>query len=254
MVEIVPIPALDDNYVWLIRNDRAAAAVDPGEAAPVLHYLKRHSLELTAILITHHHHDHTGGNAELLACFHVPVYGPRGELVATVNRPLGEGCKAVIAEPAVQLEVLDTPGHTPGHLSYYGLNSLFCGDTLFACGCGRLLGGTAAQMTASLQRLAGLPDTTRIFCAHEYTLANIRFALSVEPDNPALQQREATERDKRALGLPTLPSTIGLEKQTNPFLRLGEPAVIQAASRFSGQSLSDPVSVFAALREWKNRH
>lgn len=254
MVEIVPIPALSDNYIWLIRNERAAAAVDPGDAAPVFDYLERHGLELAAILITHHHHDHTGGNAELLTRFEVPVYGPRGEFIATVNQPLAEGDKAVIAELAVQLEVLDTPGHTAGHLGYYGLNSLFCGDTLFACGCGRLFEGTPAQMAASLKKLAHLPDMVRVYCAHEYTLANIRFALSVEPDNPVLLQREATEHDKRAHDLPTLPSTIGLEKQTNPFLRLDEPAVIQAASRFAGRSLSDPVSIFAALREWKNRY
>lgn len=254
MTEIIPVPAFEDNYIWLICSGRDAVAVDPGDAAPVLEYLARHSLRLAAILNTHHHRDHVAGNAGLLKRFgNMPVFGPRGESIAGVNRPVAEGDTVAIAAPSLRFGVLDTPGHTAGHIAYYGADMLFCGDTLFGCGCGRLFEGTPAQMTASLQKLAALPDDTRVYCAHEYTLANIRFALAVGPDNAALRQRETSARQARANGLPTLPSTLALEKRTNPFLRLDEPAVAEAASRFAGRRLDDPASVFAALREWKNR-
>lgn len=249
---VIPIAAFDDNYIWLIRDDRHAAAIDPGDADPVLSYLREHSLQLVAILNTHHHPDHTGGNAELAARFPVTVYGPAREGIAEVTRPVAEGETVFLPQLALQLSVLDIPGHTAGHVAYYGANWLFCGDTLFGCGCGRLFDGTPAQMASSLERLARLPEQTQVYCGHEYTLANIRFARAVEPGNLALQEREVRDRASRAQGLPTLPSSIGLEKRTNPFLRCCEPEVIRAASQFAGKKLADPIEVFAALRQHKN--
>lgn len=253
MINVIPIPAFEDNYVWLLRNGRWAAAVDPGEAEPVLDYLAREGLSLAAILNTHHHGDHVGGNADLLARFQVPVYGPKRERIEGVSRPVAEGQRVVLPELALELAVLDIPGHTVGHVAYYGANAVFCGDTLFACGCGRLFEGSPAEMYRSLQKLSDLPDDTRVYCAHEYTLANIRFARVVEPDNRDLVQREASEREAWERKQPTLPSTIGLEKRTNPFLRCDRPDVVRAAGAWAGSALSDPVDVFRVLREWKDR-
>lgn len=251
-MKIIPIPAFDDNYIWLICNERYAAAVDPGAAEPVLDYLGRHGLRLVAVLNTHHHRDHTGGNEDLLRHTVVPVFGPRLEAIPTVTYPVGEGDIVPLPELGVEFTVLDVPGHTAGHVAYYGSNSLFCGDTLFACGCGGLFEGTPAQMHASLQKLAALPDETQVYCAHEYTLANIDFARAVEPANAALLKRETLDRQTREKGHPTLPSTIALEKATNPFLRSEQPAVIEAASRYAGHALTDSVDVFASIRKWKN--
>jgi hydroxyacylglutathione hydrolase len=253
MIDIVPLPALRDNYIWTLRQGRHAAVVDPGEARPVLDYLAREGLELCAVLATHHHPDHVGGIPELLAKGKVPVYGPRGEPIATLTQPVGEGDTVRIPELGLTLSVLDIPGHTRAHIAYYGVESLFCGDTLFACGCGRLFEGTPEQMMASLSKLAALPDATKVYCGHEYTLANIAFAQQVEPDNAALATRLARDRKLRDAGKPTLPSTLGDERATNPFLRWREPAVIDSANKYLGARVSDPVRVFAAIRDWKNR-
>ncbi|HWN30296.1 MAG TPA: hydroxyacylglutathione hydrolase, partial [Burkholderiales bacterium] len=223
-----------------------------GDASPVLAYLRREKLELTAILNTHHHADHVGGNAGLLSEFQVPVYGPRRESIPNLSYRLGEGDPVSVPSLGLEFDVLDIPGHTAGHIAYYGANLLFCGDTLFACGCGKLFEGTARQMYSSLQKLSSLPDETLVYCGHEYTLANIRFARVADPDNPALLKLEANVRKLRAQGLPTLPSEIGLEKATNPFLRCNIPEIARSASRASGKTLADPVAVFAAIREWKN--
>src|SRR3954463_2889578 len=252
-LEIVPIKAFKDNYVWTLRSGRHAAVVDPGEARPVLDYLAREGLELAAVLATHHHADHVGGIPELLQKFRVPVYGPRNEPVATLTHPVSEGDQVSVPELGISFSVLDIPGHTRAHIAYYGAGSLFCGDTLFACGCGRVFEGTAEQMVASLQKLAALPDDTKVYCGHEYTLANIGFAKAVEPGNTALTAREARDRDKRAAGRATLPSTLGEEKATNPFLRCRESAVVDSVNKYLGARVADPVQVFAAIREWKNR-
>jgi hydroxyacylglutathione hydrolase len=251
--EVVPLRAFKDNYIWTLRNDRCAAVVDPGDAQPVLDYLQRERLKLCAVLATHHHPDHVGGIADLLSHRAVPVYGPRGEPIPTVTHPVGESDEVQITELGLRFKVLDIPGHTRAHVAYYGANSLFCGDTLFACGCGRLFEGTPPQMVASLAKLAALPDATLVYSGHEYTMANIDFAKAVEPDNEALRARAASDAEKRRSELPTLPSTIGREKQTNPFLRCLQPAVIASANKYLGARTSDPVQVFAAIREWKNK-
>jgi hydroxyacylglutathione hydrolase len=253
MIEVIPLRAFKDNYVWTLRDAGVAAVVDPGEAQPVLGYLASENLRLVAILATHHHQDHVGGIAELLQRHPVPVYGPRGEPITTLTHPVGGGDRVVLKELDVSFEVLDIPGHTRAHIAYYGANMLFCGDTLFACGCGRVFEGTPQQLHASLERLTTLPDETRVYCGHEYTLANIAFAKAVEPDNAALLEREASDAQLRREDRPTLPSTIGREKATNPFLRVARPAVIQSANKYLGRRISDPAGVFAALRQWKNQ-
>ena len=256
---IIPVRAFKDNYIWVIRDHCDAAVVDPGDASPVLDYLSREKLNLIAILNTHHHNDHVGGNAALLQEFNVPVYGPASESIPTLTHRLrereeteNEESNAYLPEFSVTLRVLDIPGHTAGHIAYYGANLLFCGDTLFACGCGRLFEGTAPQMVRSLEKLSDLPNNTQVYCGHEYTLSNIRFARVVEPGNQALIEREKTVENLRKLNAPTLPSTIGLEKAINPFMRCNQPEIIENASRHAGKRLNDPVDVFTALREWKN--
>lgn len=253
MIEIVPIPAFEDNYIWLLRQETSAVAVDPGDAEPLLDYLENNGLDLTAVLLTHHHGDHCGGIPELKRRFDIPVYGPRREAIPGVTHRVVDGDLISVLGSEITFQVLDVPGHTAGHVAYYGINSLFCGDTLFTCGCGRLFEGTAEQMQASLARFAALPDSTQVYCAHEYTLENISFAKLVEPGNVSLLERERRDRLSRDRGLPTLPSSIGLEKSTNPFLRWDAPDVIAAASRFAGRPLSTPAGVFAAIRQWRDR-
>ena len=250
--EVVPLPAFKDNYIWALRNDHYAAIVDPGDAQPVLDYLRQERLELCAVLATHHHPDHVGGIAQLLAKHEVPVFGPRGEPIATVTNPVAEGDEVRIDRLGLRFKVLDIPGHTRAHVAYYGANCLFCGDTLFACGCGRLFEGTPEQMAHSLSKLAALPEQTLVYSGHEYTLANIDFALAVEPDNEALRLRAASDAEKRRSDTPTLPSTVGRELETNPFLRCLQPGVIASAKRYLGADTLDPVQVFAAIRQWKN--
>jgi len=256
MAAIIPIPAFADNYVWLLREGRAAVVVDPGDAAPVQAYLDREGLDLAAIVATHHHGDHVGGVEALVARRHVPVYGPARESIPARTRALREGDAVVLDALGLELLVLDVPGHTAGHIAYTGRVAdapvLFCGDTLFAAGCGRIFEGTPATMWTSLQKLAALDPATRVFCAHEYTLANLRFAAAVEPANVALAQRRVRDAALRDRGQPTVPSTIADELATNPFLRAGEPAVRAAAEAHAGRRLDGEVAVFAELRAWKN--
>ena len=255
MLTIIPIPAFRDNYVWALRNGACAAVVDPGDATPVLEWLDASRVALSAILATHHHADHVGGVPALRARFDVPVFGPAHETIPQRTHALGEGDRIVVPGIELTLSVLDIPGHTAGHIAYYAPPPeplLFCGDTLFAAGCGRLFEGTPAQMWTSLAKLAALDPATRVYCGHEYTLANLRFAAAVEPDSGDVRARIAHETEKRERNLPTLPSTIGAERATNPFLRATEAGVRAIAEAHAGRALGDAVAVFAALREWKN--
>jgi hydroxyacylglutathione hydrolase len=255
MTHLHPIPAFDDNYLWLLHDGRDAWVVDPGDAAPVEAYLKDHGLALRGILLTHHHADHTGGVAELRQAQEVPVYGPAFESLPEPVIRLGEGDGVDVL--GCRFEVIEVPGHTAGHIAYFsqdfeGTPLLFCGDTLFSGGCGRLFEGTPAQMLASLDRLQSLPGDTRVCCAHEYTLSNLRFAQAVEPANEALAAYVAHCQQRRDQGLPTLPSTVSLERRINPFLRSREGTVVTAVQAQDPQAHTE-TEVFAALREWKNR-
>ncbi|MBI5898517.1 MAG: hydroxyacylglutathione hydrolase [Rhodocyclales bacterium] len=258
MTEIRALPAFDDNYIWLLRAHDQVAVVDPGDAAPVLDHLAHSGDRLCAILATHHHGDHIGGIAELLARHPVPVFGPAAEDIAGVSHPLAGGEHIEIPGIGVEFEVLAVPGHTRGHLAYYGpslcgTGAVFCGDTLFGAGCGRLFEGTPAQMQASLAKLAVLPAPTLVYCAHEYTQGNLRFAAAVEPGSVAVQRRVEEVAAARAARRATVPTRIGVELETNPFLRWDEPAVRDAAASRLGHPPTDAVETFAAIREWKNR-
>lgn len=253
--DLTIIPAFDDNYFWFVHGHerREVAVVDPGDAGPVEAALAAGELELAAILVTHHHGDHVGGVRELLARHPgVPVYGPAAEAIPGRTVGLSGGETVVLDKLGLSFTVLAVPGHTRGHLAYYGHGTLFCGDTLFSGGCGRLFEGTPGEMLHSLDRLASLPGDTRVCCAHEYTTANLRFALAVEPDNAALSRRMAQVTALRAAGQPTLPSSVRAERSFNPFLRVREPSVRAAAEGHVGHALADPVAVFAAVRHWKD--
>ena len=249
MFEILLIPAFKDNYIWLLVRDGRAAVVDPGDAAPVMARLEALQLRLETILITHHHADHQGGVGELVARWQPRVFGPAEESITGCTDPLSGG--EAIDVLGERVAVLAVGGHTRGHIAYYVPGALFCGDTLFGAGCGRLFEGTPAQMCASLDRLAALPDDTLVYCAHEYTEANLRFAVAVEPGNAALRARVARVAALRAAGRSSVPSTLGEEKASNPFLRCNEPAVIEAALAHAAVDAS-PVAVFAAIRSWRN--
>ena len=258
-LEYIPVPAFADNYIWLVSDGHDAVAVDPGEAAPVRAYLAARGWRLTAILLTHHHADHVGGVAELCAGGGIPVYGPAGEAIREITVPLAGGAKVNIDAPRLALEVIDVPGHTRGHIAYYQPGEgeraphVFCGDTLFACGCGRLFEGTPAQMLASLDALAALPGDTHVHCAHEYTLSNIRFALACDPNNAALLAWQDDAGARRARNEPTLPTTIAHERAVNPFLRAERPEIQAALETALHESVPDRLAAFTLMREWKNR-
>ncbi len=255
-MKLVALPAFTDNYIWLLHDDQHALVVDPGSADEVVAWLQQHpGVSLQHILVTHHHADHTGGVARLQRSTHAHVHGPASESLPFAYFPASEGTAWSWHE--AQLEALDVPGHTAGHIAWVvhlpkQAPVLFCGDTLFSAGCGRLFEGTADQMHASLQKLAQLPATTRVCPAHEYTLANLRFAQAVEPDNARIQAYVSTCQNLRAQNLPTLPSTLALELDVNPFLRVHQPQVRQSALERTPQTLSD-AQVFATLRAWKNQ-
>lgn len=252
---ITPLPAFRDNYIWLLTRGNEAAVVDPGDAEPVIHALEQQQqLRLTAILATHHHADHVGGLVTLKQRYQATAYGPARESIAGLDHRLTAGAQFEVL--ATRFDVIDIPGHTAGHIAFFAAAlkppAVFCGDTLFACGCGRLFEGTPEQMLASLDALAALPAATRVYCGHEYTVANIRFGLEVEPKNRELQTRAAMATAMRKRGEPTLPSTIGAELETNPFMRCDVPSVRAAASAMSPGAGFARVSTFAAIRSWKD--
>ena len=278
-MKLIPLPAFQDNYLWFLHDGRHALVVDPGDARPVLDALQQSGLQLQAILVTHHHADHTGGVDTLRNATGAQVYGPARESIPTPYIPLAQGDS--ITALGLAFQVFDVPGHTAGHIAYFhgphgtsslppegahpawdgpapdglapdGAPLLFCGDTLFSGGCGRLFEGTPAQMLASLDALAALPGNTRVCCTHEYTLSNLKFACAVEPGNAELTAYRAHCEALRAQGLPTLPSSIAQEQRINPFLRTREPAVIAAAKAFDASGATDDTGVFAAIRQWKN--
>jgi hydroxyacylglutathione hydrolase len=255
-MKLIPLPAFDDNYIWMLHDGQQAVVVDPGDAQPVVDALAREGVQLQAILVTHHHGDHTGGVAQLRDATGAAVYGPATENIPAPLTPLRGG--QAISALGLTWQVMDVPGHTAGHIAFTcaevnGHTLLFCGDTLFSAGCGRLFEGTPQQMLASLSALAALPGDTLVCCTHEYTLSNLKFALEIEPDNAALAAYAAQCRDLRAQGLPTLPSSIALEKNINPFLRTHEAAVIAATRRFDAASV-EAHGAFATLRQWKNQY
>ena len=253
-MKIHPLPAFEDNYIWLLQEGDAVAVVDPGEAAPVMRHLDACGAHLCAILATHRHDDHTAGIGELLARWPVPVFGPARETQAVpgVDQPLSGGERIRLPELDAEFEVIAVPGHTLGHIAYYRSGALFCGDVLFGAGCGRVFEGTMKEMQASLAHLAALPPETAVYCAHEYTQSGLRFARAVEPGNAAIAARIADVAKLRERGLPTLPSNIGLELATNPFLRLRAPEVAAAASVRLGHAPDDDAEAFKAIREWRN--
>lgn len=250
-IRISAIPALQDNYIWAVHDDQHAAVVDPGDAAPVLAFLAARHLRLDAILCTHRHNDHIGGIAKLREVYNVPVYGRRHPNNPHITNELREGDSLELEGLGVRFDIIEIPGHVDDHIAFLAPGLVFCGDVLFGAGCGRNFEGTKAQLHHSLQRLAQLPDTTRIYCAHEYTAANLRFALACDPDNPAVKQRIAATQQLRAANQITLPSTIALEKATNPFLRCTQPGVIHTLQQ-RGLTDTSELGVFTAMREWKN--
>ncbi|WP_040268053.1 hydroxyacylglutathione hydrolase [Pseudomonas rhodesiae] len=254
MIQISALPAFTDNYIWLLQDPgtQRCAVVDPGDAAPVLAWLQQHpGWSLTDILITHHHHDHVGGVERLKSATEATVYGPADENIPARDVALRDNDR--VSMLGWDFDVYAVPGHTLGHIAYYHEGVLFCGDTLFAAGCGRLFEGTPEQMHTSLQRLAALPDDTQVYCTHEYTQSNLKFAAAVEPDNTDIAERVEHVRQLRSRDEMTLPSNLALEKRTNPFLRTAETSVKQKADERSGRDNRSGAEVFASLRAWKDK-
>ena len=256
-LDVRPVRAFSDNYIWLIESPRVpgrVVVVDPGDAAPVRSELRRSGASLAAILLTHHHPDHIGGVEELLELGPVPVVGPEDARIALRNRTVRDGERCDLPDLGLGFEILAVPGHTLSHIAFWGHGALFCGDTLFSAGCGRMFEGTPIQMNASLNRLRALPPETRMFCGHEYTAANLRFALTVDPDNRTAQDYRGAVERTRAADAPTLPSPLSLEIRINPFLRCDTAAIRASAEAHAGRLLPEAAEVFAELRSWKDTY
>jgi hydroxyacylglutathione hydrolase len=252
MLTVTALPAFEDNYIWVLHANGHAVAVDPGDPAPLVAFIDAQNLALGAVLITHHHRDHSGGNRLLLERYGCPIYGPDNPRIPALTQHVHARDTLAFTALALELTVLETPGHTLDHVSYYGANHLFCGDTLFGCGCGKLFEGTPAIMAHSLDQILALPDATRVCCAHEYTLSNIAFALTIDRDNPRLLARERSDRARRTRDEPTLPSQLGDEKCTNPFLRFHDPDLRRFAEIRLGRSDGSAAEVFGAIRAAKD--
>jgi hydroxyacylglutathione hydrolase len=252
MLTVTALPAFEDNYIWVLHANGHALAVDPGDPAPLIAFVEAHALTLDAVVITHHHHDHIGGNRRLLERYRCPIYGPANPRIPALTQHVSEHDELDFPALGLHLTVLETPGHTLDHVSYYGANHLFCGDTVFGCGCGKLFEGTPAMMAASLDKILTLPDATRVCCAHEYTLSNIAFALTIDPNNAALQSRSQADHARRARGEPTLPSRLGDEKITNPFLRFHDADLRRFAATWLQHEGATPAEVFGAIRAAKD--
>jgi len=267
MLQIIPINAFSDNYIWMLKNDadNRVVLVDPGDEKSILVYLEKTQLQVVAILITHQHYDHTGAVAALLKKYpQVKIYCPAKQpsreplridlpIQNLITHPVDDGDEFEITELGISFSVITIPGHTLDHIAFVGEGAVFCGDTLFGCGCGFLFSGTAEQMAASMNRLAALPPQTKMYCAHEYTVDSIGFAKWVEPDNEDIKQRDKNDMAKQLKGLPTIPSSIEIEIKTNPFMRFKEAVVIQAAEKYAAKKLITEGEVFLAIREWKNK-
>ncbi|MBJ2128444.1 hydroxyacylglutathione hydrolase [Alteromonas sp. IB21] len=252
-VAVHPIPAFTDNYIWCLHNNANAIVVDPGDAEPVLAFIKAKGLTLSAVLITHHHRDHTGGIAKLVSAVpDLPVIGPRGNHIRGITKSVSQGDTVSLPILNLSLQVMEVPGHTLDHIAFFGHGALFCGDTLFSAGCGRLFEGSPEQMYHSLNKLKRLSDSTKIYCTHEYTQANVKFAMAVEPNNVALNEYANWVVSIREQNLPTLPTNLKEQKNINPFLRAHELSVKNAAEAYCENNLADDVAVFAAVRRWKD--
>jgi len=258
-MQLYPVPAFQDNYIWVLADGKNALVVDPGDAAPVIEYLDQHKLNVAAILITHHHLDHIGGLNTLVQTYgHIPIYGPKLNDIPFMTHPLVGGERLTIAPFNTEIQVLAVPGHTLGHIAFYLPATeqeppyLFCGDTLFASGCGRLFEGTPLQMWASLSKLMQLPQNTLVCCAHEYTLSNIEFSLAVLPQDQKLIEYQARTEERRKQGRPSVPTTLADELKYNLFLKVNEPEVQHSVSNYLGKPVTNAVDVFAGLRQWKD--
>jgi hydroxyacylglutathione hydrolase len=254
-MNIIPLNAFNDNYIWVIHSpeNNSVTVVDPGDAKPVINYIENNNLSLETILITHHHHDHIGGVADLKKRYGCQVYAPKHDQQAFSDKDLVQDDTVSILNDYYQFQVIEVPGHTMGHIAFYGHQALFCGDTLFKAGCGRMFEGTPPVFHQSLQKLAQLPPETKVYCAHEYTLANLEFALSIEPNNTKIKEEILNSQELRKNNEPTLPSTIGQELNFNPFLRCHQPDVQKTASEATiEKTFSDPVRTFATIRQLKD--
>ncbi|XOV78661.1 MAG: hydroxyacylglutathione hydrolase [Aestuariibacter sp.] len=253
MLQVTAIPAFTDNYIWCLHNEKNAWIVDPGDATPVLQHLKEHGLTLNGLLITHHHADHIGGLKTLLNSYkNTPVIGPQSARIPYLTQQVSDGDIVRLPELDCELEVIEVPAHTNEHIAFYGKPGLFCGDTLFSAGCGRLFEGTPQQMWRNLSRFAQLPETTKVYCAHEYTQANNQFALAVKPDDEAFLAHKKLIDSLRKDNQLTIPTTIAMEKKVNPFMRVEEPEIANAITAHSGHKLETAEDVFREMRLWKD--
>lgn len=253
MLEVFPIPAFVDNYIWCLHNETKAWVVDPGDATPVEQYLQSNNLTLEGVLITHHHADHIGGLKRLVTTYpNVEVYGPISTRIPFLTRQVSEGERVTLASLGCEFEVLEVPAHTKEHIAYFGAVGLFCGDTLFSAGCGRLFEGTPEQMWHNFKRFNQLPGDTKVYCTHEYTQANNQFALTISPEDKHFNQHQEYIAKQRAANLPTLPTSIEQERKVNPFMRVEDALIAKLVSDHTKMSTDTPVEVFAAMRHWKD--